>query len=405
MRAVSLAVFALSTALAASAFAQTPGSRAEQLRQQRADKAQHLAPYKPTGAERAVLRLENEYLPRLVTPRTGFFPRFGSITSGGGFALGPGYRFHELFDGRADFVASAAMSLKRYWVVESLLTMPRLAQGRAFADVRLKYSSFPQEDYFGLGPGSSRVDRVSFALWQTTAGVDAGVRPAPWLRVGGTLEYLDPDIGRGSDKRFPDVSDTFTEITAPGLARQPGFVRVGGFAGVDYAKPVNARRGGRYTVGVHRYIDTDGGDYTFNRLDFDLQQYLPFFNERRVLVLRSLGSFADPADAATVPFYLMMPLGGDHTLRGVRQFRFRDRSLLLVQAEYRFEILTALDGAFFYDAGQVAPNRRALALRDFERDYGFGIRFGTNAGVFIRVDVAFGSSEGTKTWLRFSHAF
>jgi len=53
----------------------------------------------------------------------------------------------------------------------------------------------------------------------------------------------------------------------------------------------------------------------------------------------------------------------------------------------------------------VAPNRRALALGDFERDYGVGIRVGTNAGVFIRFDVAFGGSEGAKTWLRFSHAF
>ena len=89
----------------------------------------------------------------------------------------------------------------------------------------------------------------------------------------------------------------------------------------------------------------------------------------------------------------------------MRQFRFRDRSMLLLQAEYRFEILTALDGAVFYDAGQVAPNRSALSLRDFERDYGVGLRIGTDLGVFIRLDIAFGSSEGTKTWLRYSHAF
>ena len=49
-----------------------------------------------------------------------------------------------------------------------------------------------------------------------------------------------------------------------------------------------------------------------------------------------------------------------------------------------------------YDAGQVAPNRSALSLRDFERDYGVGLRIGTDLGVFIRLDIAFGSSEGTK---------
>ncbi len=403
LRAVLALVVLVSAA--ASARAQEPASRAEQLRQQRAEKARQLTPYKASGLERAVLKLENDYLPRLVTPRTGFYPRLGSITSGGGFAVGPGYRFHNLFDGRADLFTTAAISLKQYWVVESLFTMPRLARARAFVDLRAKYTSFPEEDFFGLGSSSSLGDRVNFGLQQFTVGADGGWRPKPWMRVGGTFEFFDPNLGRGQDKHYPDVTDEFTEATAPGITSQPPFVRVAALAAIDYAKPFNARRGGRYLVALHRFVDTDGGAYTFTRLDFDLQQYVPAFNERRVFVLRTAGSFADPAGDATVPFYLMLPLGGDHTLRGVRQFRFRDRSMLLVQAEYRFEILTAMDGAIFYDTGQVAPNRSALSLRDFEHDYGVGLRIGTDFGVFIRLDVAFGSSEGTKTWLRFSHVF
>jgi hypothetical protein len=405
MRFGSVLALVVLVSAAVSAQAQEPASRAEWLRQQRAEKARHLQPYKASGLERGVLKLENDYLPRLVTPKTGFYPRLGSITRGGGFSVGPGYRFHNLFDGRADLFTSAAISWKQYWEVQTLFTMPRLARGRAFADVRARYTSFPEEDFFGLGPDSTRVDRVSYGLQQATVGVDGGWRPTPWMRVGGTFEFFDPNMSRGKDDRFPDVTDTFTEATAPGIASQPPFVRVGAFAGVDYAKPFNARRGGRYLVALQRFVDTDGGAYTFNRLDFDLQQYVPAFNERRVFVLRTAGSFADPAGDATVPFYLMMPLGGSHSLRGVRQFRFRDRSMLLLQAEYRFEILTAMDGAVFYDAGQVAPNRSALSLRDFERDYGVGLRIGTDLGVFIRFDVAFGSSEGTKTWLRFSHVF
>ena len=405
MRLSSLLALVVLVSVAAPTQAQEPASRAEWLRQQRAEKARHLQPYKASGLERGLLKLENDYLPRLVTPRTGFYPRLGSITAGGGFSVGPGYRFHNLFNGRADLFTSAAISWKNYWVVESLLTMPGLARGRAFADVRARYTSFPEEDFFGLGSASALGDRVSYGLQQATIGVDGGWRVKPWMRVGGAFEFFDPDMSRGKDERFPDVTDTFTETTAPGIASQPPFVRVGAFAGVDYTRPFNARRGGRYLVAVHRFIDTDRGAYTFNRLDFDLQQYVPAFNERRVFVFRTVGSFADPAEDATVPFYLLQPLGGSHTLRGVRQFRFRDRSMLLLQAEYRFEILTAMDGAVFYDAGQVAPRRSALSLRDFEHDYGVGVRIGTNLGVFIRVDVAFGSSEGTKTWLRFSHVF
>ena len=76
-----------------------------------------------------------------------------------------------------------------------------------------------------------------------------------------------------------------------------------------------------------------------------------------------------------------------------------------MQAEYRFEIFTALDGAVFYDTGQVAPTLEAFALKDFERDWGVGIRLGSNGGVFLRVDVAFAGESGTRTWLRWGHVF
>jgi outer membrane protein assembly factor BamA len=127
-------------------------------------------------------------------------------------------------------------------------------------------------------------------------------------------------------------------------------------------------------------------------------------NERRVFVLRALGSFSDVASDAQMPFYLMRTLGGSHTLRGFSDFRFRDRHTVALQAEYRFEILTALDGAVFYDAGQVAPRLDSFQWREFERNWGFGFRFGGNGGVFLRLDLAYGG-EGARTWLRFGHVF
>jgi outer membrane protein assembly factor BamA len=106
-----------------------------------------------------------------------------------------------------------------------------------------------------------------------------------------------------------------------------------------------------------------------------------------------------------VPFYLQRTLGGPDDLRGFRRFRFRDRHLLLLQAEYRWEIFTAVDGAIFYDAGKVASRLEDLNLSDLESDYGIGFRFGTRDGVFLRVEGAFGSSAGKHFILRFGHVF
>jgi outer membrane protein assembly factor BamA len=106
-----------------------------------------------------------------------------------------------------------------------------------------------------------------------------------------------------------------------------------------------------------------------------------------------------------VPFYFQRTLGGPDDLRGFRRFRFRDRNLLLLQAEYRWEIFTAVDGAIFYDTGKVASRPGDLTLQDLESDYGIGFRFGTRNGVFLRVEGAFGSSGGKHFIFRFGHVF
>ncbi|RPJ57261.1 MAG: hypothetical protein EHM24_29635, partial [Acidobacteria bacterium] len=123
------------------------------------------------------------------------------------------------------------------------------------------------------------------------------------------------------------------------------------------------------------------------------------------LAFHALLSASDAGAGEEVPFYLMRTLGGPNDLRGLRRHRFRDRNILLLQAEYRWEVFTAMDAALFVDAGQVAPRVGDFALRDLETDYGLGLRFGTINGVFLRVEAAFGSRDGRRLVLTTSHVF
>jgi len=407
-RLLALATVLLPVSAAAAGLQPTdapaaPASRADAWRRLRAEKSTHLHAYVPKAAEKFAVRFEDEIIPRLTTPRSGLFPFVGRITSGGGFAMGPGYRVLNVAGG--DWTSYGAGSLKGYWQLDSRLNWPRLAHGRAFATAYGRYFRFPREDFYGIGPASDRANRTDFDLRQGAVGFSAGVRPKPWFAVGGTTEYLRPRLGPGGDNHVPNANQIFGLDQLPGWAEQHDFIRVEGFADVHTAEPLmNPRKGGKYRVALARYSDRSGNEDGFTRVDVDLQQYLSVLNERRVLAVRALGSFSDVAGEAEMPFYLMRTLGGGQTLRGFRDFRFRDRHLLAVQAEYRFEIFTALDGAIFYDAGQVAPRLNRLRWRDFERDYGFGFRFGGNGGVFLRLDFAYGG-EGPRTWLRFGHVF
>ena len=106
-----------------------------------------------------------------------------------------------------------------------------------------------------------------------------------------------------------------------------------------------------------------------------------------------------------MPFYFRPTLGGSDTLRSYADFRFRDRNMLAINVEYRWEAFSGLDMALFSDFGEVAPEFELLDIGDLRGAYGLGFRFNTAAAVFLRFDVAAGGSEGIRTFLKFSKAF
>lgn len=187
---------------------------------------------------------------------------------------------------------------------------------------------------------------------------------------------------------------------------QPDFANGEVFVEANTREPRgNPRGGGRYRASYQRFADVNLDRYSFDRFELDAQHYIPLYTNRRLIALHGLFSTSDPDTGNDVPFYLQRTLGGPDDLRGFHQFRFRDRHLLLLQAEYRFEIFTAVDGALFYDMGKVAHDLEDLDITHFESDWGVGVRFGTINGVFMRVEGAFGSSGGKHLVLRWGNVF
>jgi hemolysin activation/secretion protein len=116
-------------------------------------------------------------------------------------------------------------------------------------------------------------------------------------------------------------------------------------------------------------------------------------------------STSDTDEGHVMPFYAMPTLGGNDTLRGFREYRFRGPHAILGQAEYRWELWSGLDAALFYDAGKVANRRADLNFQDLEKDYGFGFRFNTDQGIVFRVDAGFGSQDGKHLYIVFGGVF
>jgi outer membrane translocation and assembly module TamA len=207
---------------------------------------------------------------------------------------------------------------------------------------------------------------------------------------------LDDDLG---------FADHFSELTAPGLNLQPTFLVARTGVLLDRRDAPNARIGGLYALEFRRFADRDTGASSFIATRVEAQQFVPVWNRTRVLALRVVAEQLQADDGAVVPFYLRPTIGGSRTLRGYERQRFRDNGVLLMQAEYRYEINAFLMGAVFADAGQAAPSLRRMQWRDLRTDYGIGLRFGYSTGVALRTDVAFGGDRTARLVITFSGSF
>ena len=386
-----------------TALAQEPQTREEADRQRREQNATTTKPYEATGLERALDFADRRAV--FVVDREGFHPKLGTLTTGSGFAYGVGFRDRDLFSQTGALEVWTAASLKKYWAAQAQLTFPSVAGNRLYFSTWASRRDYPQENFFGLGPDSNRDDRSTYAIRTNHFGGRAGVRPADHFLVGGGLEFLQPRVGHGRNDSYPDISETFAPSEAPGLDTRADFLRSEAFVEVDYREPRNARQGGWYRFAFWHYDDRTTGQLTFNRFDADVRQFFGFLAGRRVIATRLFTSTSETDDGREMPFYLMPTLGGNDTLRGFREYRFRGPHAILAQAEYRWEIWSGLDGALFYDAGKVADRRSDLNFKDLESDYGFGFRFNTDNGVVFRVDAAFGSRDGKHLYLLFGGVF
>lgn len=387
--------------------AQDNDTRAAVLEQQRAAKAAQLEPYKPGRLERALLFVERQDPVGKFAPYNGFFIQYGYTDrpTGAGIAFSGGYR-HDLFNRRARVQLEAGMSLRKYQLLRADFSAPYLAGDRAEIGIEATYRNHPQEDFYGLGPASVDDDRTNFLYKGHDLQARAVAKPVRWLRAGTRAGLLSPSVGSGTDSRFPTLETRFSDAQAPGLLEQPEYLYVDGFAAADTRDHSgNARSGGFYEVSWRRYGDRDLDQFSFNRLEADLQQFFPIFDKKRVIAVRGRVVSTTARDGNVVPFYFKPTLGGGDSLRSYADYRFRDDHMMVVNLEYRWEAFSSLDMALFSDWGKVTARRGDLDFGSLKHAYGLGFRFNTYKSVFLRLDIAAGGDAGLRYALKFSNAF
>ena len=154
--------------------------------------------------------------------------------------------------------------------------------------------------------------------------------------------------------------------------------------------PGYTRRGGLYEATFHDYRDTNGGLYSFQKLEGEVIQHVPLLRETWVLAARGRVE-TTLNDNAVIPYFMLPSLGSGSTLRAFSSYRFRDRHSMLMNAEFRWMPAAGLDMALFYDAGKVTSQRRDLDFKGLKSDVGIGARFHGPLATPLSIDFAVGN--------------
>lgn len=356
--------------------------------------------------ERAVIRIHSIFGRPL-------HPVISGVAPGGGWGAGLGYTSPG--HGPWELSAKGIWTLNNYRVAEAIAGYHgRRAEFEAFG----RWRDMTQLDYFGRGgPTSQLFNRTTFYLRDPVVGAHGKFRVHPWITVGGRLEEIWPYARRGEDESVPSIEETFPPPAIPGFGAHPRFGRYQG--SLDVHLPAAAGdafyQGTKSRLTYAIYDDQNDELFKFRRVDLEAQQVIRGIAAHHRLTLSGWAATTTTDAGQEVPFYLLPTLGGKSqlqsvhdnrigsdgtqaTLRGYRNLRFRDRHLVLLQAEYRLPVWGPIDATLFADAGKVTSTRDDLDLSNLRRDFGFSLSIMKGWATAARMDVGFGSGEGTRVF-------
>ncbi|BBB91553.1 MAG TPA: BamA/TamA family outer membrane protein [Methylomusa anaerophila] len=191
------------------------------------------------------------------------------------------------------------------------------------------------------------------------------------------VEYVEgaENYSDGTPQHQQYLDDNF------GLTRSITLTRV--FDSRDnYMNPTEGRR-----VSLSSEFAGLGGDFKFNKYTLDARQYRSLGHDH-VLAARVMAGYAD----GNMPEAGKFAVGGPDTLRGYKDDEYKGDKMLAASVEYRFPLVSKVQGAFFTDIGN-AWDGEGYKLDDLKGSVGVGIRLVTPIGP-VRIDYAKGSEGG-----------
>jgi hypothetical protein len=288
-------------------------------------------------------------------------------------------------------------------------------------------------NFFGLGNDTTVPGKSLFGMSQTIVGASA-IKPVyelkaiRWLNlslqgeINGRFVSLRGEHGQSS----PSIETLYDNLTAPGLASQPGFVQLG--EGIR-VKPALGNLQLNYSGKFQHFFAPSNSQNSFQRWTVDLDHNYSLYSTSHGGVSETLGpdscahgdekcpevphtrnlngsidirlflSESLTSGTSVVPFYFQQTLGGSDinsasTLSSFQDYRFRAPNLLLLQESFEHSIWGPFGLKLMADQGRVALNRSDIGFSHLKHSFAGGLTL--RAGGFPMVSLMYAwGSEGT----------
>lgn len=281
---------------------------------------------------------------------------------------------------------SAAFSFNKQSSVEADFTII-FPQERWLWKGYVSYLKWP-ESFWGIGPETLEEDEITVEYNKVTLRQKFLYQWRPNLFIGPNVKYAN----------MFDVAYFLDEdgIAAPDLTGAEGGANLG--LGTSF---ILDKRNSIMTPTRNHYLEFSTlffstnwlGDFNFQSYLLDARKYFDFDSDgRNVLAFQACIEHT----AGEVPFRDLAMLGGSKIMRGYLDGRYRDKTGVQTQAEFRRILIGRFGAVAFGALGVVGPGFDELQSDQIKWTAGGGLRYNINKAnpTYIRIDYGIGEDTG-----------
>lgn len=261
-----------------------------------------------------------------------------------------------------------------------------------YASLASKTQRYP-DLFYGIGNATPQTAKEGFTQHLADLTITGQRFVVPRLRLGGSVWLRHDGL---SDER-PDGLLASKAI----MGSDPyAFFALGPRCTYDSRNSIYSTRSGWYAdAQLLGALSGFLSDHSFGKFKLDGRYFHPV-GKNQTFGLQTVAV----ASGGGMPFQLLPGIG--EVLRGYAENRYRDRTMIALQAEYSFTIWRKLRGAVFGGFGEVFRRADDLSPQRLKVAAGGGLRYVfTDDGVSIRVDYGMSRHDGGQLYITAKDAF